>query len=853
MCICLTNMSADNSWRAILETTGRANAARCANASGTPPNVAFVIAGAARTFATPLILEGLRWHMVEALAAPSAHSRLFLHLKVADSPKLIGKLGESKYLFTRGVDGPRTVETTVSALRVALRTPWLRRLLAEVALVNGSGSATHATGWSAGASVGASDSADAIVRSALVPSEADGWRQHSSRCCARPYGRSGGEGSTSTETENVEERMILASLALQWGARALERHERAHGVRFDVVAYARPDLFIHTPVWPWCHWPSRTQYWTCLTDHTPDKASHIDALWVAPRGLLHLFTDLAQVHASCDCSAARSTTTSALSHKARATADAMHGSCCGGYEALLWYALKQHDASLAQRGEAALLPAAETLGCASQGVPAGAILRNVKRDVSGLAGASTRSSACGPSCRHASRHVCVVALNSQFVADAKWSGLQLSFVQLPWATGMALRRLFGSGGLKACMEATLSLADGTKAIEAVADDTPEPPATPPPFRSDTVDPLTTCQLLPSKWQEWVTRANGSKHSYFGQVRSAGASVGHLSALRRFEATHAPPLPAAVRNATLRFGFLGDSVTREVAFAWHAMAPSAVSLFVWSSDVAVLPPRTSAARALVESFVAGGHGVQACDRADRLDALFVGLGSLEHLPRGRGPISEAAAAAALKAHRALVVQHLRDAAALSARAGGKPVVLVGTLPADVGVLQLYPAKKDAFTRGWALAPRFAALEAEILNGAGAARSQRLNTTTALVAFLHPSELAARCPGVRCDGLHYGADFDSFACRASFALWYPFLSDFVLNAGVVARAATARANSCNAADNSDYCSTSLGARSLVSCAAAQPRNAIPFGQSCFCHDAQSPPLAKMRLKLPDRAQT
>jgi hypothetical protein len=588
--------------------------------------------------------------------------------------------------------------------------------------------------------------------------------------------------------------------------------------------------------------------------------------------------------------------------------------------------------------------------------------------VSRLSGVGTRSSACGPSCRHASRHVCSIALSPQYSTDAKWRALQLSLVQLPPVTGMALRRLFGDDAA-ACVEATATLrethlsadqaplrethlsVDQAPLRDDLSDDhavsqrggqqshsrgraatrdersgedapgaarpaaphhhgvrravdmgrhravgepgdekahgrrgamptssTPPTSSSPPsrsPSSSLALDPLASdgaCQLLPSRWGTWVALSNGSKRSYFAQLRDAGGAIGHLSARRHFDTSHAPPPPAALANSTLRIGFVGDSVTREVAFAWHAIAPRAVALFVWSSDVAVLPPRTAAARALVDSFVGGAHpgGAQPCERDDHLDVLFVGLGSLEQLPRVRGTVSEATRVAALAAHRTLVARHLRDAAALSARAGGKPVVLVGTLPADVAILQLHPAKKDAFTRDWALAPKFVTLEAELLDAADATHPTHRRPATPLasplVAFLRPSSLSERCPGVRCDGLHFGADFDSYACRSSFSLWYPFLAGFLVASGVLTRTAEASAHARGACmarpvptptpagggGTDTYCNHSLEAHSLVACASTQPRDAIPFAQSCFCHDAQSPPLERMRLKLPDRAQ-
>ena len=136
------------------------------------------------------------------------------------------------------------------------------------------------------------------------------------------------------------------------------------------------------------------------------------------------------------------------------------------------------------------------------------------------------------------------------------------------------------------------------------------------------------------------------------------------------------------------------------------------------------------------------------------------------------------------------------------------------------------------------------------------STAVSATVALaVAHFPGAKPAPVCigSGARPGTLHFGADFDSFACRSSFSLWYPFLTAYLLTSRVAEAAAASRLSSCTMQSSADYCNSSLRARSLIACAALQPRNAIPFGQSCFCHDAQSPPLAQMRLKLPDRAQT
>ena len=42
----------------------------------------------------------------------------------------------------------------------------------------------------------------------------------------------------------------------------------------------------------------------------------------------------------------------------------------------------------------------------------------------------------------------------------------------------------------------------------------------------------------------------------------------------------------------------------------------------------------------------------------------------------------------------------------------------------------------------------------------------------LSFLHPSELTHACPGVRCDGMHYGSHFPQYGCHNSLSLWCPW---------------------------------------------------------------------------------
>ena len=114
-----------------------------------PPQVAFCIAGSARSFATPLVVAHLRTRLIAPLAPCGAEggSRIFLLLKTHDTNKHLGSVH-----FERHDD---TTRTSVQALTAAISSPWIRPMIGEAVLLNGSG-AYLGVGWD-GSSSQASD------------------------------------------------------------------------------------------------------------------------------------------------------------------------------------------------------------------------------------------------------------------------------------------------------------------------------------------------------------------------------------------------------------------------------------------------------------------------------------------------------------------------------------------------------------------------------------------------------------------------------------------------------------------------------------------------------------------------
>ena len=246
-------------WHSRFEQQGQAASARCAGASN-PPRVAVCISGAARTFATPLLLAGLRHNFLAPLVNHASAARVFLYLKSADS----AKRGDEDKGFRPQADDVRTLR------RALLKARWLQPMLGEAVLVNGSGSFSGPSPSPHTFAVVPSDATSwrGYRTTACLPAEAGSLRGSAGECCSnRPKSFKGGNG---------EERLLLSQLGLAWCGGAIVRSEAALGAAYDVVLSARPDLLWWRPMHAWCEWPHRTHALSC------DRPG-CDAVWAAPR------------------------------------------------------------------------------------------------------------------------------------------------------------------------------------------------------------------------------------------------------------------------------------------------------------------------------------------------------------------------------------------------------------------------------------------------------------------------------------------------------------------------------------------------------------------------------------------
>ena len=105
-----------------------------------------------------------------------------------------------------------------------------------------------------------------------------------------------------------------------------------------------------------------------------------------------------------------------------------------------------------------------------------------------------------------------------------------------------------------------------------------------------------------------------------------------------------------------------------------------------------------------------------------------------------------------------------------------MVFVGSVPLDALTIQMHPAKHDwGSFNDFSLPVIWDGVEAELFQ-----RLPRTYSHGPQASLLHfrPTTLALECPGVRCDGMHFGSGFSEFGCSSSVGLWQAPLASFLL---------------------------------------------------------------------------
>ena len=437
-------------WQETMETAAANVLARCERERDRPPRVAFCIAGAARGFATHLMQNMLRLYLVKMLAPLGAAggSRIFLQLKPSDSDKLAG-WGDFDIHFHAHTD---EAESRTSRLRALIEADsWLRPLLAEVAIINGSGS-FMGVGRREGSAHDRSSTADSAIR----PSDPEAWRFWSSSTCKVPYGtRPADSWSTKKQRHpptsrkataelqrnsklgagaagNTEERLILAALGPAWCDAAIVRHEQATGQAFETVVFVRPDQLLQMPVVPWCELP-RGAAVAC-------GGSGADGIWVVPRRSAWPLLHRAELHAACtDPKQMRLSKVDRF----RGGGVVAKASCCGAAEALLTHALHVSRRNSTQQE---FLRHSQELrvdskSCSKLGWPGRLFLRQVQRIPPRVPCSTLHFTKVGE-CNHIHRHTCDAALNPRYVPGGQWSRIQAYHNSMTMETAKLFRKLF---------------------------------------------------------------------------------------------------------------------------------------------------------------------------------------------------------------------------------------------------------------------------------------------------------------------------------------------------------------------------------------------------------------------------
>ena len=211
--------------------------------------------------------------------------------------------------------------------------------------------------------------------------------------------------------------------------------------------------------------------------------------------------------------------------------------------------------------------------------------------------------------------------------------------------------------------------------------------------------------------------------------------------------------------------IGDSIGREVLEAIKKLAPWATVVY-FAVGVHSLA-YTDKLAPHVASAVAGLHNCS-------FDAVFIGGFSgpwwlMRQDPRREkhaDPMHDAYAS-----HRTRIAPELARMQCLASNTH-IPIVFLGGVPLDERTMML--TAKDGY---WG---RFKQYElAHVWTRVEQAFERTEEYASPSLHFLHTSSLAHECPGIRCDGVHFGSSFQKmFGCASTFAVWYPLVADFLI---------------------------------------------------------------------------
>ena len=326
-------------------------------------------------------------------------------------------------------------------------------------------------------------------------------------------------------------------------------------------------------------------------------------------------------------------------------------------------------------------------------------------------------------------------------------------------------------------------------------------------------------LSAAKMDEMTQSAGGKKVELFKQVREATRPYGLTG--RPFSAT----APTFNLTATPHLLLIGDSLLRDISTSLGKVMPGAQlsEVRVWRTGDALagyneavyqngdMPNGTLNYGRWLEhtkgyrvdgSTFAGSKAqkefldvllgfVQPSARAlawpqRPFDAIFMGGFCLHHMFRqsvtawswwdaGRVP---GPSGSIYQRHESFI-ESIATALSCLAQKLEIPFVMVGCSTLDVATLLMDPPKHDwqdflpfEMVKIWLSAERAVAQRFE-----RSQREQRIPRRSRLF-FLEPALLGEACPGVRCDGMHFGSDYASVStCSSTLQLWHSFLWDYL----------------------------------------------------------------------------
>ena len=249
-------------------------------------------------------------------------------------------------------------------------------------------------------------------------------------------------------------------------------------------------------------------------------------------------------------------------------------------------------------------------------------------------------------------------------------------------------------------------------------------------------------------QRAASKSLGRKELYFSQLRTS-----LRTSLTRKPSTG--PLVQLESNAS-NIPFLGDSIVREIYQRTTIMLLRGKAQATWSPYPHAEPGEAGLEKtrqAILKQF-----------KARPFDLAVVGGLGVHHLFRnapcmqGEDPLT---------LHEELIRSYLVMFHQLAIYLR-RPFVYVGTMSVDGMTVLMRPPKEDwADFADFSLPVLWDSTETQIFDGGAFGPA---------LSHLRPSALAARCPGIRCDGLHFGSDFKEFNCHSTVNLWDRFLAEF-----------------------------------------------------------------------------